>query len=913
MAQAQEWAPDQLLVRESLAGSKKFPRSARFSLLRQFVATGVLRSEPSSRKRRLGAAPSAGCQAFRSLNAKGCDSLHAMPDDVLSVEEDQFKDPLGSTMSGRKGAGVGTIPASPTIPSPPPHARRGYGASRPPKSNISVFWLIALGVVFPLVTLGIEFLTHMCAEVFFDPIPSWFYVLLVALVPVSNLLVALTVKSRRPDRLRWLVPLQGAALAVSSAYALLFVPLMPMAAFAIMILGWGLLPLTPSFSLIGGLQGLSKLRTLAKEEGYEMPRVWPAIVATVGVMALSPLHGALTNLALSEMESPDRATAQRGLWLLRTFGSENHLLHACYGNRGNWLRWMDLGPSVNRSSSGASNEETARKAYYQVTGQPYNAVPAPMRKTGARSPGAGSWNFDPGLGGTQVANRVPGLSMTSSRLDGKADVAAGTSYLEWTMVFKNVALNQSEARAQIELPPGAAVSRLTLWIDGQPCEAAFGGRSQVRAAYQEVAVAQRRDPVLVTTSGPNRVLMQCFPVQPNGGEMKVRVGITAPLHLVDGKQSEVLLPRMLEWNFEHDSSMAHELWLESNHPLSLEGKAKGQIIRQRISDSQLQQSPRIIAEHPTAAEIWADDPTDPTFAIRQVIRPQKAKAPRRVIFLVDGSKSMRPHLRALGETFAQLPPESDFAVVFAGDDVEKPWDRVRHASAQEVKAAATWLSERKATGGRENMAALLEAWDLAASTPDSAIIWVHGPQPILLGTAEPLIQRRERDRTPPLLYDFAVEVGSNRVLEQLDGFEGLRPARPGVHPTEGVKQLLSVWNGTTPEWHAERQRVPRPDNFDSVLKTDRHLTRLWGAEEVDRLRLAPEKGSLDQAMKLAMELKLVTPVSGAVVLERAEQYARHGLKPGDPSESPTVPEPTTGALLTLAAGAYAGLRRWRRS
>ena len=503
--------------------------------------------------------------------------------------------------------------------------------------------------------------------------------------------------------------------------------------------------------------------------------------------------------------------------------------------------------------------------------------------------------------------------MISSRLDGKADVAAGTSYIEWTMVFKNVASNQSEARAQIELPPGGAVSRLTLWIDGQPCEAAFGGRSQVRAAYQEVAVAQRRDPVLVTTSGPDRVLMQCFPVQPNGGEMKVRVGITAPLRIVDGTESEMLLPRMLEWNFEHDPSMAHELWLESDQPLSMTGRAGSKTIRQRLNDADLQKSPRITAQHVVASEVWGEDPTDPTFAIRQVIRQRKAQAPRRVILLVDGSKAMRSHLRALTETLTELPPTTEFSVVFAGDEVEKPWEGVRIASPEEVKIAATWLRKRKATGGRENLAALLTAWDLSSDSPGSVIVWVHGPQPILLGTAESLIQRRERTRTPPHLYDVSVESGPNRILEQLDGFEGLKRAHFNGVPAADIARLFSLWKGTVPEWYAERLRIPRPENFDVLPKADRHLLRLWGAEEVDRLRLAPEKGSLDKAIKLALQLQLVTPVSGAVVLERAEQYARHGLKPGDPADSPTVPEPATGALLAIAAGAYAGIRRWRRS
>lgn len=105
----------------------------------------------------------------------------------------------------------------------------------------------------------------------------------------------------------------------------------------------------------------------------------------------------------------------------------------------------------------------------------------------------------------------------TSRQDGVVYPEAALAYLEWTLEFRNDSILQREARAQIALPPGAVVSRLTLWIDGEEREAAFGGRSQVKTAYKET-VQQRRDPVLVTTCGPDRVLVQCFPVPPGGGE-----------------------------------------------------------------------------------------------------------------------------------------------------------------------------------------------------------------------------------------------------------------------------------------------------------------------------------------------------------------------------------------------------------
>jgi hypothetical protein len=66
-------------------------------------------------------------------------------------------------------------------------------------------------------------------------------------------------------------------------------------------------------------------------------------------------------------------------------------------------------------------------------------------------------------------------------------------------------------------------------------------------------------------------------------------------------------------------------------------------------------------------------------------------------------------------------------------------------------------------------------------------------------------------------------------------------------------------------------------------------------------RVAAGRTKAAEALKLATGYQLVTPVSGAVVLETAAQYAANGLTPVDAATVPTVPEPETVALLAMAA------------
>lgn len=166
--------------------------------------------------------------------------------------------------------------------------------------------------------------------------------------------------------------------------------------------------------------------------------------------------------------------------------------------------------------------------YYRLTGQPFNSVSRPQRRTASFGRSSRMWDsdwedfwiVDSEIGGTAVASRVKGLSLYSSTMDinleSGPDETAGPAlaYIEWVINFKNDSSASREARAQISLPVGAVASRLTLWIDGEEREAAFGKRSQVRQAYQAVAVRQRRDPALLTTVTPDKLLLQCFPVPP---------------------------------------------------------------------------------------------------------------------------------------------------------------------------------------------------------------------------------------------------------------------------------------------------------------------------------------------------------------------------------------------------------------
>ncbi len=67
-----------------------------------------------------------------------------------------------------------------------------------------------------------------------------------------------------------------------------------------------------------------------------------------------------------------------------------------------------------------------------------------------------------------------------------------------------------------------------------------------------------------------------------------------------------------------------------------------------------------------------------------------------------------------------------------------------------------------------------------------------------------------------------------------------------------------------------------------------------------------------EAVALATRYRLVTPVSGAVVLETKQQYETAQLTPVDQATVPTLPEPHEWALIIIACAALTWLM-WRYS
>ena len=525
----------------------------------------------------------------------------------------------------------------------------------------------------------------------------------------------------------------------------------------------------------------------------------------------------------------------------------------------------------------------ARELYYQATGVAFDSEPVSQwhRRSGLV--------FDANRGGDRVGSLAEGVRLAESRIDGSVDPRSEVAYLEWTLVFHNSSGVQQEARAEMALPRGGVVSRATLWIHGTEREATFGERGQVRQAYESV-VRARRDPLLVTTVGQDRVQVQCFPIEP-GGDMKIRVGITAPV--VPEEMSDagfVVLPHLLARNF--DAAERSSVWVESNAPLVPTGGHWETSVRDdavHVIHGALRNDERVAVRMLglTWGKTWAPEEAAKGPVVEQSFVERPIAPPERAVVVVDGSESMRAMRDEIGQALATIPGSIETRVIVATRTGVKDWS-----------AAKSW------TGGVDAAPALEKALRILSGAQRGAVVWIAGEQDVRMGGTERIRQRLERDGGRVQLAVLAC-AGRNAVIRDLDGLRSVQPVVRLGSVSEDLRRFFARWRGGASERIAQRQ-VTQAAAKDAE-RGSAHIVRLWAADEVSA-RTGHHRAD---AVALAVEHQIVTPLSGAVVLETAAQYSQHGLQPASGSAVPTMPEPETWALLAVGLGVLA-IFLWRR-
>jgi Ca-activated chloride channel family protein len=126
--------------------------------------------------------------------------------------------------------------------------------------------------------------------------------------------------------------------------------------------------------------------------------------------------------------------------------------------------------------------------------------------------------------------RTEGVEVLYQHVDVAIEGQVATTHIE--QLFRNKNDWLMEGTYFFPLPPGAAVSQLTMWVNGEPIEAKILEKEEARDIYDTI-VRQLRDPALLEYVGSDAIQANVFPI-PAGEERLVEIEYTYLLPVENG-------------------------------------------------------------------------------------------------------------------------------------------------------------------------------------------------------------------------------------------------------------------------------------------------------------------------------------------------------------------------------------------
>lgn len=296
--------------------------------------------------------------------------------------------------------------------------------------------------------------------------------------------------------------------------------------------------------------------------------------------------------------------------------------------------------------------------------------------------------------------------------------------------FHNPQDQTLEGVYKFALPPGAAVSRLAMYVDGRLTESAVVERMAARRIYEDV-VYQRRDPALLEQMGSGKVSMRIFPLPPHQ-DKRVVLAYTQPLaRTYDDLTLTVPLPELdqpvgeLGMQVKVVGCAACEITSPS-HAVAVRPVGADAVVTYRAQQQPLGDSLVLRVRQPAPAVAVASTIADAQRYLLVRVRPELpatevANRPTRWVILDDTSASRGPtELRAQAELIDHLIDdidEHDQVMVVAFDATHRRYGTWQDAMAIDRKALRAFLDKDAGLGETDLGQALAGAVQLLDGQP----------------------------------------------------------------------------------------------------------------------------------------------------------------------------------------------------
>jgi Ca-activated chloride channel family protein len=404
---------------------------------------------------------------------------------------------------------------------------------------------------------------------------------------------------------------------------------------------------------------------------------------------------------------------------------------------------------------------------------------------------------------------MDGLEIPYQRVEVTIADQVATTHVE--QLFRNPNDWMLEGTYFFPLPPGAAVSQLTMWVDGVPIEAKLMPASEARAVYDAI-VRQLRDPALLEYVGQDAIQANVFPIPP-GDERLIEIEYTTLLTTDNGlfryvyPQSAGVYsdtpPAEQSIRVELASDEAIRTLYSPSHRVSIgrDGDFRATIgyeaANPPLDDFELYYtvSPEEIGLNLLTYQAAGEDGFF-VLLVAPGIQPGEVVA-KDVILVLDTSGSMEGEKMAQARSAARyvvehLNPDDRFAVVDFNTTVNRYAPALLPAS--EAGAAAAHIDGLFAAGGTNISGALLEAAALVGPERPTTIIFLTDGLATEGITDTPLLLENVAAALPDNARLFAFGVGDDVDTTLLDTLaQNHRGTTTYVRPGQAIDEAVSAF------------------------------------------------------------------------------------------------------------------------
>lgn len=523
--------------------------------------------------------------------------------------------------------------------------------------------------------------------------------------------------------------------------------------------------------LASALTTLQLVLKIRKTKELESSRKRIMTYLCIGSLAASALlvggeiQSLIDHYLMRQAISSDAKVRMPALNLLRRLGVEKQLRLLCADGRSVGFVGMFL----------PVKKLEAQKLYFALEGKPF------VIENRSDAPPVIPVDYDNSIGSIYqmnaeqirnyaVGEKIPGISLVRSTLNGNLHSDQLSATLVWTMVFQNETADMQKARAEISLPESAAITGVRLWQDGESIDGKFTVEGPGVPSDNRMMADG-----MVTELGHGKYLLKSKTLE-SGQQVKMQITMVLPMQLEQLETAQLQLPQLIASNFsmegEHNLELLSENLIENSNLGFATGKRtdglqylSGVMTAQQIESA----APSILCKRKPVTNLacsadnglfrkYFDEARpgavrentstkDFAFYLERLIKHNITSTPGRVVVVVDGSKETSKYLHQIRESLKHVPQGVPVSLMVASAE-DKTFTKP-----EALDTALAKLKDVRFIGGQDNLKALVKASEFAGQTKEGVVLWLHGRQPSYnkeIYIISPFANK-------PALYEFAYD------------------------------------------------------------------------------------------------------------------------------------------------------------